>query len=147
MGTHSFLLEGSSLVITFGSYNGLLPKMLQHWSRNVIILTKFPSLNAPEVVKWQLPVHPVTKSLAKWWNFCFREAMMILFTRLNNIFFVYIPSKFKCLHPRKHALTHWGWVAHICVGKLTIISSDNGLSPGRHQAIILINAAILSTRP
>ena len=28
-------------------------------------------------------------------------------------------------------LTHWGRVTHICVGKLTIIGSDNGLAPGR----------------
>ena len=32
--------------------------------------------------------------------------------------------------------THWGRVMHICVGKLTIIGSDNGLSPERRQAII-----------
>ena len=30
-------------------------------------------------------------------------------------------------------LTHWGRVTHICVGKLSIIGSDNGLSPGRHH--------------
>ena len=39
-------------------------------------------------------------------------------------------------------LTHWGRVTHICVGKLTIIGSDNGLSPGRRQAIIRTNAGI-----
>ena len=33
-------------------------------------------------------------------------------------------------------LTHWGRVTHICVSDLTIIGSDNGLSPGRRQAII-----------
>ena len=33
-------------------------------------------------------------------------------------------------------LSHWGRVTHICVGNLTIIGSDNGLSPGRRQAII-----------
>ena len=44
-------------------------------------------------------------------------------------------------------LTHWGWVTHICVSKLTIISSDNGLSPGRHQAIIWTNAGILLIGP
>ena len=27
------------------------------------------------------------------------------------------------------ALTHWGCVMHICISKLTIIGSDNGLSP------------------
>ena len=32
-------------------------------------------------------------------------------------------------------LIHWGRVTHICVSNLTIIGSDNGLSPGRRQAI------------
>ena len=40
-------------------------------------------------------------------------------------------------------LTHWGRATHICVGKLTTIGSDNGLSPGRRQAIIWTNAGIL----
>ena len=40
-------------------------------------------------------------------------------------------------------LTHWGRVPHICVGKTTIIGSDNGLSPGQRQAIIWTNAGIL----
>ena len=35
---------------------------------------------------------------------------------------------------------------HICVGNLTVIGSDNGLSPGRRQAIILTNVGILSIR-
>ena len=43
-------------------------------------------------------------------------------------------------------LTHWGRVTHICVGDLTIIGSDNGLSSGRHQAIIWTNAGILIIR-
>ena len=36
---------------------------------------------------------------------------------------------------------------HICISKLTIIGSDNGLSPGRHQAIIWTNAGILFIEP
>ena len=40
-------------------------------------------------------------------------------------------------------LTHWGRVTHICVSKLTIIVSDNGLSPGRRQDIIWPNTGIL----
>ena len=47
----------------------------------------------------------------------------------------------------KSVLTHWGRVTHICASKLTIIGSDNGLSPGRRQAIIWTNAGILSTGP
>ena len=31
-------------------------------------------------------------------------------------------------------LNYWGRVTHICVSKLTISGSDNGLSLGRHQA-------------
>ena len=44
-------------------------------------------------------------------------------------------------------LTHWGQVTHICVVKLTIIGSDNGLWPGRRQAIIWTNAEILLNGP
>ena len=44
-------------------------------------------------------------------------------------------------------LTHWGWVTHICMTKLTIIGSENGLSPsmspGRCQPIIWTNVGIL----
>ena len=42
-----------------------------------------------------------------------------------------------------NVLTHWGRVTHLCVSNLTIIGSDNGLSPGRRQAIIWTNAEIL----
>ena len=38
-------------------------------------------------------------------------------------------------------------MTHICVSKLTIIGSDNGLSPGRRQAIIWNNAGLLSIEP
>ena len=42
---------------------------------------------------------------------------------------------------------YWGRVTHICVDKLTIIASDNGLSPGRRQAIIWTNAGVLLIGP
>ena len=44
-------------------------------------------------------------------------------------------------------LTHWGRVTHIWVGKLINIGSDNGLSPGRRQAITWPNAGILFIGP
>ena len=44
-------------------------------------------------------------------------------------------------------LTHWGQVTHICGSKLSIIGSDNGLSPGQRQAIIWTNAGILLIGP
>ena len=46
-------------------------------------------------------------------------------------------------HFNTEAHAHWGRVKHIWVSKLTIIGSDDGLSPGRRQAIIWTNAGIL----
>ena len=48
---------------------------------------------------------------------------------------------------RMSVLTHWGRVTHICVGNLTITGSDNGLSPGRRQAITWTNVGILLIGP
>ena len=50
-------------------------------------------------------------------------------------------------HKMLSFLTHWGRVTHLCVSKLTSIASDNGLSPGRRQAIIWNNAGILLIGP
>ena len=44
-------------------------------------------------------------------------------------------------------LTHWSRVTHICVGNLTIIGPDNGLAPGRRQAITWTNVGILLIGP
>ena len=44
-------------------------------------------------------------------------------------------------------VTHWGRVTHICIGKLINIGSDNGLWPGRRQAIIWTNAGIFLIGP
>ena len=44
-------------------------------------------------------------------------------------------------------LTHWGRVTHIYVSNLTVIGSDNDLSPDRRQAIIWTNAGLLLIGP
>ena len=58
-------------------------------------------------------------------------------------------EEFECCSflPCSATITHWGQVTHICVSKLTTIGSDNGLSPGRRQAIIWTIAGILLTGP
>ena len=63
-------------------------------------------------------------------------------TNIND----YVSTLFKYVIISFH-LTQWGWVMHICIGKLTNIGSDNGLSPGWHQAIIWTNVGILLFRP
>ena len=45
-------------------------------------------------------------------------------------------------------LTHWASPSEaLCISKLTMIGSDNGLLPGRRQAIIWTNAGILLIGP
>ena len=44
-------------------------------------------------------------------------------------------------------LIDWGRVTRICVGSLTIIGSDNCLSPGRRHAITWTDAGILLIGP
>ena len=46
-------------------------------------------------------------------------------------------------HLRVKALNRWGRVMHICVSNLTIIGSDNGLSPDRRQALTWTNAEFI----
>ena len=46
-----------------------------------------------------------------------------------------------------YPLAQWDRVTHICVSELTTIGPDNGLSPGRRQAIIWTNAGIVLIGP
>ena len=74
-------------------------------------------------------------------------------TAMQNFDVLFVFSLIKLLkklagcHWFETPLTHWGRVTHICVNKLTIIGSDNGLSPGRRQAIVWTNAGILLIGP
>ena len=58
-----------------------------------------------------------------------------VFMYMPGMFYVHGHSFFNSLRPS------------ICVGKQTIIGSNNGLSPGRRQAIIWTNAGILLIGP
>ena len=60
----------------------------------------------------------------------------------GNRFHVMTPSRISSRR-QTSSLTHQGRVTHICVSKLTIIGSNNGLSSGWRQAIIWTNVGIL----
>ena len=79
----------------------------------------------------------------RWMPFC-RCHFQIHYGEWESLHF---GSNFSEVSSHRSNLTHWGWVTHICVSKLTIIGPDNGLSPGRHQAIIWTNAGILLIGP
>ena len=53
-----------------------------------------------------------------------------------------IPVRYKWSY-LSFVLTHWGQVTHICVSKLTIIGSNDGLSPSLRKTIIWTSAGIL----
>ena len=89
--------------------------------------------------------HNFLYSHSQWRKNCSYDDISILGNAPNGFFNAWIPQI--STHTCVFLLTHWGRVTHICVGNLTIIGPDNGLSPGRCQAIIWTNAGILLIEP
>ena len=115
----------------------------QHWQPS-----KIDSLFMYKIVKrkrWKMCHQSNTLRWISWGKFAFKCAEMEVEWGLSILSdcIAHEPywSKFSC------SLTHWGRVTHMCVSKLTISASDNGLSPGRRQAIIWIDAGILLIGP
>ena len=97
-------------------------------------------------------------SICWFWQICYiGNAKMVVKSMQTWLLFLFYFFLFNCTFLFRHfwpssiivpwGLTHWGRVRHICVSKLTIIGSDNGLSPDRRQAIIWTNAGILLIGP
>ena len=108
-----------------------------------------------ELVVWMFG----RKRTQRWQSFPLRVEWKMIYVGLrrfawSNIvlnFLQHVLCDAKQIWPRRQAshsqrLTHWDRVMHTCVGNLTIIGSDNGLSPGRCQAIMWNNAGILLIR-
>ena len=69
-------------------------------------------------------------------SFCFRNDKtqfvdMILWLMFAMHYTIAIKLNWSTDMVDTFLLTRWGRVTHICVGNLTIIDSDNGLSPRR----------------
>ena len=73
--------------------------------------------------------------------FTFNSMLSFLF------YYVNLPGGELLVNLCVSTLIDWGRVTHICVGILTIIGSDNCLSPGRRHAIIWTDAVILLIGP
>ena len=91
------------------------------------------------------PLHPITsrsknKRRNLWVGWCVSSRWPCFWSVYSIYYYTHVMYH-SCI------LTHWGLVTHICVSKLTIIGSDNGLSPGRRQAIIWNNAGLLLIEP
>ena len=103
--------------------------VVTHLNISLKLVPRGPTNNIPTLVQVMAWCRPGDKPLS--------EPMMV---SLPTYIYVTRPQWVKMW------LTHWGWV-HICVSKLTIIGSDNGLSPGWRPAIIWANGGILLTGP
>ena len=96
-----------------------------------------------KTVEQTLELSVISGAIMNMWRYC--NATAVLYT-------IYIALKLGPVALHQHdslisILTHPGRTTHICVSKLTIIGSDNGLSPDRRQAIIGTNAGILLIGP
>ena len=124
---------------------GIPPKKQYQLNRNVLRLENLLNLRQLSLRIWDvLENHSQAINmfwvprLLSWHSF---SPMIQIFSLLN-----YLNSHYTLIEVMV-ILTHWGRVMHICVDKLTIIGSDNGLSPSRRQAIIWANAGILLMEP
>ena len=79
-----------------------------------------------------------------WSQYCIILDCLLIWTK-RNIFLKYTVTE--TLPRTSYLCISYGRVMHICISKLTITGSDNGLTPGRHQAIIWIHAGLLWTGP
>ena len=64
-----------------------------------------------------------------------QKKIQCVFSGIKHQVFGWFPSNMD-------TLTHCGQVRHICISKLTIIGSDNGLAPDWQQAIIWTNSRV-----
>ena len=112
----------------------IMSQFLQLLTHNLTVLDRaITALDCNFKWNWsnKLNVQSILRILIAW---CFSTRASIATVLTMH------PCVFRCL-------IHWGWVTHICVGIITNIGSDNGLSPGRRQAIIWTNAGILLIEP
>ena len=112
--------------------------------------------DVPELGQCGTNAASISLILAHSWQFTGMAPLHMGLSMTNLIFclfglsYFFFPLLTQWGHPSSIGLltlTHWGRVTHVYVSKLTIIGSDNGLSPGRRQAIIWTSAGILLIGP
>ena len=131
-GCHFIFLRNNNVIITPDLCRDVV--LTSYWRYNCVACVLF---SCPCILTHYQPLY-LTKTMS-WPNADWASvgAIRIYVHKSNHhnaIENTHLKSK---LHlPSENRLTHWGRVTHICVSKLTIIGSDNGLSPERRQANI-----------
>ena len=112
-----------------------------HFLQNILKF-KYTWVNSYSTIWLILELHaiPVISISCKIYHITFKDICVDWHSTVC-LFLVHVNYFIHNIH-----LTHWGRVTHICINKLTIVGSNNGLSPDRCQAIIWNNAGILLIR-
>ena len=101
--------------------------------------------------RWRFLSRQVTFHVLSKWTTCRKSGRVVLHcTSFANVCCKSAPAKYmytQLLMIKTYSISHWGRKTHICINKLTIICSDNGLSPRRRQAIIWPYAGLLLIGP
>ena len=152
----SWMINHSHFTTLFNTY---IPHILSDYWLISSILSHFIYLLIFNVLKMVLFhiichfvfIYEVRLKLSCTWNWFLCSIFVTVPPRIDRRF-TWFGDDTKCLGVditihRSLSLAHWGRVTHICVSKLTSVGSDNGLSPGRRQAIIWTNAGILLIGP
>ena len=120
--------------------------MWPHWIWTLFYISL--SSWGKQLMKLRIILHLVTVILIPIMSECFsRQGPMVLSDLVitwPNVRWYYVQFTNKKGRAKLNSLS---WVTHVCISKLTIIGSDNGLSPGRPQAIIWTNSGILLIGP
>ena len=125
---------------TFSWYTLIYLKWYLKWSQQPSSVTVFRHMEKEELFRihhWWITKVTIIHFECLWfyWNGGNKKLSVFYYNNLEI-------TQYQC-----STLSHWGRVTHICVSKLSIIGSDNGLSPDRRQAIIWTNAGILLIGP
>ena len=73
-------------------------------------------------------IHTPIEAWTKWLTFS-GTSFRVIWIKIVVKIPTFSPKKMHLKMLSVSVLTHWGRVTHLCVSKLTIIGSDNGLSP------------------
>ena len=127
-----------------------MPKLKNHLpsrARNLKSLCALgQDLHAPGM-RARLKVEPCHLGLVSHWFMTYVLKNSSHFPSVANPYFSCSPRGNSETVSSQDELTHWGRVTQICVNILANIVSDNGLSPGRRQAIIWTSAGMLLIGP
>ena len=143
------LLQKISILITH-SGSDILQTIFSHWFSWAKMILFWAKFHWSFVLKGPIENKALLTQVIAWRQTSIKHYLNQYIWPLGELIFLTMDYCKRNLTPVlihmsyvSFTLTHWGQATHICLSKLTIMGSYNGLSPGRHQATVWTNAGIL----